>query len=48
MRDETGMINDILSKVLAHNLVVLCQEIFLLGVQVNFAQFKEQLAQDRI
>jgi len=45
MRDETGMINDILSKVLAHNLVVLCQEIFLLGVKVNFAQFKEHLAQ---
>jgi transposase len=45
MRDETGMINDILSKVLAHNLVVLCQEVFLLGVKVDFAQFKEHLAQ---
>lgn len=48
MKDKTGMINDVLCKVLSHNLIVLIQEIFILGVDVKFAQFKSYLAQDKI
>lgn len=48
IRNETGAKNDILVKVLCHNLCVLCQEIFLLGIDFNFAQFKDKLAQSYI
>ena len=44
MKDETGSINDVLCKVLCHNLCVLCQELFLLGIDFDFAQLKKQSA----
>ncbi len=45
MRDGAGAINDVLCKILCHNLCVLCQEIFLLGIDFNFAQLKKEVAQ---
>jgi len=45
MKNETGAKNDVLVKVLCHNLCVLCQELLLLGIEVNFAQFRNHLAQ---
>lgn len=48
MRNEVGAKNDILCKVLCHNLCVLVQELILLDVDINFAQFKEMVAQDYI
>lgn len=42
MRNEVGMINDVLSKCLCYNLCVLIQELFVLGIDVNFAQFGEE------
>lgn len=45
MRKEVSARNDILCKVLCHNLCVLCQEIFLLGIEFNFAQLSKELAQ---
>jgi len=44
MRSETGSKNDILAKILCHNLCVLIQEIFLIGLDFNFAQIKRQVA----
>lgn len=44
MKREVSSRNDILCKVLCHNLCVLCQEMFLLGVEFNFAQLKNQSA----
>jgi len=44
MKDDAGAINDVLSKVLCHNLCVLCQEFFFLGVDLDFAQFKRDSA----
>lgn len=48
MRSEVGMTNDILAKVLCHNLCCIIQEIFILGVKVDFAQFKDKLAQSEM
>jgi transposase len=48
MRNETAGKNDILCKILCHNLCVLCQELLLLGIDINFAQYSELVAQDRI
>ncbi len=45
MKAERGMKNDILSKILCHNLCVLCQEIFLLNLDFDFAQLKKKSAQ---
>lgn len=44
MKDETGIVNDVLSKVLCHNLCILCQEIFMLGIKFDFAQLKKESA----
>lgn len=41
MRSEIGAKNDVLSKILCHNLCVLIQEMFLLGVEVEFGMCKE-------
>jgi len=46
MRNETGAKNDVLCKILCHNLCVLCQEIFLLGIEFDFAQLSKEVAQD--
>lgn len=46
MRDETGAKNDVLVKVLCHNICVLIQEIFLLGIEFDFAQIFKDSAQD--
>ena len=48
IKNEVGAKNDILCKVLCHNLCVLCQELLLLDVDINFAQYSEKVAQDRI
>lgn len=48
MRNPISAMNDILCKVLCHNLCVLCQELLLLNVDIDFAQFRELVAQDRI
>ncbi len=45
MRNETGARNDVLMKILCHNICVLCQEIFLLGIEFNFAQLRRNAAQ---
>lgn len=43
MKDETGAKNDVLVKVLSHNICVLIQEIFLLGIEFDFSQiFKDE------
>ncbi len=46
MKNETGMKNDVMCKVLAHNLCVLCQEIFLLNLDFDFAQLSKEAAQN--
>lgn len=48
IKNEIGAKNDILCKVLCHNLCVLCQELLLLNVDIDFAQYSEKVAQDRI
>ncbi len=45
MRNETGIKNDLLSRMVCHNLCVLCQELLLLGIDINFAQFQDFIAQ---
>lgn len=45
LRNETGCINDVLAKVLCHNLCVLCQELIILGIDINFAQLSKEIAQ---
>jgi transposase len=44
IKDEVGAKNDILVKVLCHNLCVLCQEIILLDIPCDFAQIKNDSA----
>jgi transposase len=44
IKDEVGAKNDILVKVLCHNLCVLCQEIIFLGIPCDFAQIKNESA----
>lgn len=46
MKFKTGMINDSLARCVSHNLCILCQEIFLLGIDIDFAHFKFKVAQD--
>lgn len=43
IRNDTGAKNEILVKILCHNLCVLIQEIFLLGIEVDFNKYKEVL-----
>ena len=45
MRNETGAKNDVLCKILCHNLCVLIQELFNLNLDFSFAQLRKQLAQ---
>lgn len=45
MRNEVGSINDVLCKILCHNICVLVQEIFILNIDFNFAQLKSKVAQ---
>ena len=45
MKNEISAKNDVLVKILCHNLCVLVQELILLNVDVNFAQFKDKVAQ---
>lgn len=45
MRNETGCKNDVLCKILCHNLCVLVQELFNLNVEIDFAQFQKNIAQ---
>lgn len=45
MRSGLGSKNDVLCKILCHNLCVLCQEIFLLGIDFNFAQVSKDQSQ---
>lgn len=45
LRNETGCKNEVLAKILCHNLCVLAQELFILGVEVNFAQLSKEVAQ---
>ena len=40
-KDETGQINEVLAKCLAHNICVLIQEMFELGIDVNFNKCAE-------
>jgi hypothetical protein len=40
-KDETGQANEILAKCLAHNLCVLIQEMFELGIDLNFEKCAE-------
>lgn len=46
MRNEIGAKNDVLFKILCHNICVLIQEIFNLNLDFSFAQLKEEIAQD--
>ena len=46
MRNDIGMVNDVLTKCLTYNLCVLVKSFFILGVEIDFAQFKKHLAQD--
>lgn len=48
MRSDIGSKNDILAKILCHNLCVLVQELFLLGIDINFAQVKKEVAQEMV
>ncbi len=48
MRNETGAINDVLSKILCHNFCILIQESFLLGINLDFTKFKDVSAQVKI
>lgn len=45
LRNQTGCSNEVLAKVLCHNLCVLIQELFLLGIEINFAQLAKEIAQ---
>ena len=45
MRSDIGSRNDILVKLLCHNLCVLCQEIFLMNLEPDFVQEKKKAAQ---
>lgn len=44
-RKETSAKNEVLVKILCHNLCVLVQEIFNLGIDFNFAQIRQEVAQ---
>ena len=48
MRNPIGAKNDVLAKVLCHNLCVLVQEIFNLNLEFSFAQLKKELAQSQV
>jgi len=45
VRNPISIQNDLLTKVLCHNLCVLIQEMFFLGVDINFAQLSKEVAQ---
>lgn len=43
MRNQTGAMNDVLVKILCHNLCVLVQEIFFLRIKIDFQEIKKKM-----